>query len=298
MAMNTHVTFVVDESANAAAEMLRAKGMSTAIAGTEVTGNWCGSLLDGYEILNEEVSHWRSVAPPIVVIDDFLNPPVGATLVINSAPHAEGTQVNGIPALLGPRYALVSPEFAALPNRDRSVAPERVLVSFGRLDPQNLTGRIIEVFAPMLGWPHLTVVMSGQSEYLEQNRAKLAAMSERATLVIDAPNLVGLMSDADIAIGAGGVSMLERFSAGVPSITATIIDNQREYVCGGVRLGATIEPQFDLNDVTAWRNLIGDMISDGSERVRLAARGRALIDGKGPQRVAKALIARENTAHS
>ena len=95
-------------------------------------------------------------------------------------------------------------------------------------------------------------------------------MSERATLVIDAPNLVGLMSDADIAIGAGGVSMLERFSAGVPSITATIIDNQREYV-SGVRLGA-IEPQFDLNDVTAWRNLIGDMISDGSERVRLAAR--------------------------
>ena len=296
MAMNTHVTFVVDESANAAAEMLRAKGMSTAIAGTEVTGNWCGSLLDGYEILNEEVSHWRSVAPPIVVIDDFLNPPVGATLVINSAPHAKALRSLEL-ALLGPG-TLVSPEFAALPNRDRSVAPERVLVSFGRLDPQNLTGRIIEVFAPMLGWPHLTVVMSGQSEYLEQNRAKLAAMSERATLVIDAPNLVGLMSDADIAIGAGGVSMLERFSAGVPSITATIIDNQREYVCGGVRLGATIEPQFDLNDVTAWRNLIGDMISDGSERVRLAARGRALIDGKGPQRVAKALIARENTAHS
>ena len=56
-------------------------------------------------------------------------------------------------------------QFAALPNRDRSVAPERVLVSFGRLDPQNLTGRIIEVPAPMPGWPHLTVVMSGQSEY-------------------------------------------------------------------------------------------------------------------------------------
>ena len=69
--------------------------------------------------------------------------------------------------------------------------------------------------------------------------------------------------------------------AGVPSISTTIVDNQSVFVSGGVRLGATVEPRFDLNDIAAWRKLIGEMISDGSQRVQLAARGRSIVDGKG-----------------
>jgi UDP-2,4-diacetamido-2,4,6-trideoxy-beta-L-altropyranose hydrolase len=294
--LNAHVTFVLDEGSNVGLEMIEARGISPAIAGMDFTGTWSGSVLDGYEILEKEPSYWQTAASPMVVIDDFLNPPEGASLVINSGPHAEGTQVQGIPALLGPRYALVSPEFAALPNCDRSRIPEQILVSFGRLDPQNLTGNIIDVFAAMPAWPHLTVVMSGQSEFLEENRLKIEAMAPRATLVVDAPNLVGLLGDADIAIGAGGVSMLERFAAGVPSISTTIVDNQSAFVSGGVRLGATVEPWFDLKNLALWQKLIAEIISDSSKRVRLAARGRSIIDGKGPKRVAEALLGLQGVA--
>ena len=117
----------------------------------------------------------------------------------------------------------------------------------------------------------MTVVMSGQSEFLEENRLKIEAMESRDT--DDAPNLVGLLGDTDIVIGAGGVSMLERFAAGVPSISTTIVDNQSAFVSGGVRLGATVEPRFDLNDIAAWRKLIEEMISmvHNAFSLRLAA---------------------------
>ena len=138
LALNAHVTFVLDEGSNAIVEILKARGLSIVISGRTSQGSGPGVFLDGYKILEDESSYWHSVAPQMVVIDDFLKPPKGTSLVINCAPHAEGTQVGGMPALLGPRYALVSPKFAALPCRDRSQDPEHVLISFGRLDPQDL----------------------------------------------------------------------------------------------------------------------------------------------------------------
>ena len=78
--LNTHVTFVLDEGSNVGIEMIEARGISLAIAGMDFTGAWSGSVLDGYEILEKEPSYWQTAASPMVVIDDFLNPPEGASL--------------------------------------------------------------------------------------------------------------------------------------------------------------------------------------------------------------------------
>jgi spore coat polysaccharide biosynthesis predicted glycosyltransferase SpsG len=246
-------------------------------------------VLDGYDLMERDAQKFAAFAPPLVVLDDFLAPPSTAALVVNGAFHLEGERVGAIPALLGQRYALVDPRFAALPDRDRSGPVERLLVSFGRLDPNNATELTLRVLG-RLGFAGEITVASSSGPNVTSLHATLASLRARARLVIDAPDMAPLLAESDFVIGAGGVSLMERMAAGVPSLTLVIAENQRLFVEGAVRLGATVAADMPLLPESL-AQVLAAMLGNGAARAAMAKVGRRIIDGKGAARVARRLMA-------
>jgi RimJ/RimL family protein N-acetyltransferase len=100
-----------------------------------------------------------------------------------------------------------------------------------------------------------------------------------------------LMAQADLAIGAGGTSVWERFSLGLPSVCIATADNQTQQLndlqLAGLVLGPTRQEGLCAFLTTFLQNL-------GAESKLLqtqSQRGMALVDGKGAVRVAIALHA-------
>ncbi|MGB0630059.1 MAG: hypothetical protein ACPGRZ_05135 [Alphaproteobacteria bacterium] len=247
-------------------------------------GRMDGIILDGYELMEKEAPILARCAP-LAVIDDFLAPPSCAMLVINGAVHLDDDRIGDLPALLGPRYALVDPRYAALPLRDRTAPVRNILITMGRLDPGNLTNTCLDMIDDIGCDAQITVVASAE---MVDGAGLGARIQPPHRLVIDAPDMVPLLDAADFVIGAGGVSLMERMAAGVPSTTFSLIDNQRLFVAGAARLGATVDGGNPADPGCA--TLLRDVLADGSARAAMAEAGRRTVDGRGGARVASHLI--------
>ena len=243
-----------------------------------------GIVLDGYELMDTEAETLARRAP-LVVIDDFLEPPACATLAINGAVHLDGDHIGGLPALLGPRYALVDPRYAALPARNRTVPVRSILVTMGRIDPDNMVVACLDLLDAMACDAQITVVASAD---MVSRTGLDARIGPPHRLVIDAPDMVPLLDAADFIIGAGGVSLVERMAAGIPSLTLLLAENQRLFVAGAARLGATIDGGDKAGPECA--ALLRDILADGPARAAMAVAGRRAVDGQGPARVASHLM--------
>jgi UDP-2,4-diacetamido-2,4,6-trideoxy-beta-L-altropyranose hydrolase len=130
--------------------------------------------------------------------------------------------------MLGPRYALLKPEYATLrahmPPRDGEVG--RVLVFMGGSDPTNETGKVIDALAqPKLA--HLLVdVVIGVNHPDPQGIARKAAARPATHVYSGQPSLAGWMARADLMISAGGSTSWERMCLGLPAVVISIAANQ------------------------------------------------------------------------
>ncbi len=286
------VVLALDSGADPAAETVAMRGLPYRDHDTVAAPPRLGCILDGYDILRDEIAYWHTHAPFVAVLDDFLTPPDEADLVINGALHLSGDRVAGTPALLGPRFALVDPRYARLPDRDRSRPVSLIVVTFGRLDPDNVTGRVVEALTDAGTAARITVVAASAWPHLAALRRQLDALVGRGELLLDMPDMLPLLDAADLVIGAGGVSLMERMAAGVPSVTLSIVDNQDVFVDGAVKLD-TVIPGGNAARTTKdqLRACLQEALEDEMLRARVAANGRRIVDGRGAARVAAHLQA-------
>ncbi len=231
----------------------------------------------------------------LVAIDDLARPhDVDLLLDQNVLPGHTDRYADRLPGrarpLLGPRYALLRPEFIGDP-RDREGSISRVLVNFGGSDPANATALALDALE-RVGWTDraIDVVVGRLHEHTDELAARCAAHPEW-TLHVQTPRLGELMRAADLALGAGGTSTWERCASAVPAVVVTIADNQLELAAMTADAGAC-RWLGDVNDVNAdalaqeLESLDGD--PDAVRTMGLAA--RALCDGRGARRVARALL--------
>lgn len=236
----------------------------------------------------------RQIASRIAVIDDLADRRHDCDLLLDVAPGDTARYDALVPAdcrkLLGPRYALLRPDFA----RQRAKAPQRsgavarILVSFGGVDANDLTGRTVTAIRAALPDVAIDAVLTSLSPHRDQLQRRADA-DDRLSLHVDATAMAELMVAADLAIGAGGSTSWERACLGLPSIVAVIAENQRatasaleEYGCA-VALSAG--PGFDaeLQFLVAW-------LSARPALLRLmSSAGAAAVDGQGVARVAAAI---------
>jgi UDP-2,4-diacetamido-2,4,6-trideoxy-beta-L-altropyranose hydrolase len=256
-------------------------------------------IVDSYELGQQ----WRHVAKGIakllMVIDDLAEGPIDCNLVLNqnASEHSQARYLSLVgPAttvLSGPRYALLSGDFSRLsrPRRSRDGIIRNVVIFFGGTDPQEISLRALEALSDSR-FDQLEVCVIVGPNYPNRPRIRELASTRPGTRVLGPQtDFAGLLDQADVAIGAGGVTMLERCSLGLPSIVVTVARNQEPGSRALAALGGIeyIGSQPAVRSADIGRALVKLLASPASV-ARMSELASTVVDGFGARRVAEVLI--------
>jgi UDP-2,4-diacetamido-2,4,6-trideoxy-beta-L-altropyranose hydrolase len=238
----------------------------------------------------------RHCAKRIMVIDDLADRPHACDLLLdqNLIADMSSRYVGKVPTdcrvLLGPEYALLQPIYREL-RKDveprRSV--RRILIFWSGADRDDLTSRSLAACLSLQRPDVLIDVVTAASYPHTERLRTLAAPHAHVRILSDLPTLAPLMAQADLGIGAAGTTSWERICLGLPTIAASIAENQRgiaeelgrqgliRYLghCDGITedvLAGAVRSTLD-HDLDAW-----------------SQRCLSVLDGKGTIRVVQELI--------
>lgn len=255
-------------------------------------------ILDHYGLDGTWVQALRATLPDlrILALDDLDRTPLFADLLLNPAavPGVEITQPH-MAMLKGPAYALLRPEFIDLrptalsrhqsDNTRRQDLRPKVLILPGMSDAMNFAPIALEA---MRAFPDMQVdVIMGSQSPSRSEVERLIRTQDNWQLILDATDMAQRMAEADLCIGAGGVSAWERCCLGLPAVNVALTDNQKPGVQALAEAGAAI-----ALDRSALQNPI--QLSDGIRQIladhrSYSANAAALCDGHGAARVIAAL---------
>jgi len=248
---------------------------------------------------------WESAVGPhcgnVLVIDDLADRPHACNLLLDQNLGREPQSYAALlPAseglLIGPRFALLRPEFAAC--RQQSLARRNgarlahLLVAMGGADQHNATGLVLEALAasPVPPGCRVTVVLGPHAPWLEQVRAQAVRSVLPITVLCNVRDMASLMADADAAIGAAGCTSWERCCLGVPALIVVLAANQMQNAVALQKAGAVDVLSLGgiSQELPRWfANLSGGA---GASLAALSASAARIVDGLGTERVCSRLL--------
>lgn len=195
-------------------------------------------IVDHYALDQRWERMVREKCKRIMCIDDLADRPHDCDLLLDQSLGRRSQDYATLVAertklLLGPKYALLRPEFAQW--RDNSLVRREtpqlrhILVTMGGVDANNVTGQVLSALQrdeiPTLD--KITVVLGPHAPWREQVTRQAADMPVPTQVLSGVDNMAELMTSCDLAIGAGGSTTWERCALGVPSILIILAENQR-----------------------------------------------------------------------
>lgn len=248
-------------------------------------------------------SIWEELLNPyarnLMVIDDLANRNHVCDLLLDQNYAVSRDQryrhrvLEHCQTLLGPRYALLRSEYTQYRKvtERRTQEIKRILVFMGGSDNANTTGKVLAALTKDQ-FAHLEVDVVIGTNYLYKLEVTNQANARPNTRIHGLrPHLADLMVDADLAIGAGGATIWERFCIGVPSLVISIAENQVP-TCKALASKGLIQylgNDCDLN-IAAIEFALSNALSKPVQIDNLAASNQLLVDGLGASRVAEVLI--------
>ncbi|MCX8003939.1 MAG: UDP-2,4-diacetamido-2,4,6-trideoxy-beta-L-altropyranose hydrolase [Burkholderiaceae bacterium] len=233
----------------------------------------------------------------VAAIDDHAQRRHDCDLLVDQNVAAAWAQYDGLlPAralrLLGPRFALLRNEFARAEAPRLREEVRTVLIAFGGADPTCETEKALRaVAAAALSNLAVDVVVGAANPKLEAIRM-LAGRIGSARVHVDTGRMHELIARADLAIGAAGVSALERCALGLPSLLIAVADNQRPVASALCDRGAAIFLGTPAEvDETRIAQALGGLASMPHLVRRLSACAAETCDGHGARRVASRMLA-------
>jgi len=270
-----------------------AEGTLRRIAADGRTADWL--VVDHYGLDERYEQAVRAGVRRVLAIDDLADRPHRCDLLLDQNLHREaparyeGLVRAGTRLLLGPRYALLRPEFAAARDRvRRGGTVRRALVSFGGADPCGATRLALEALAPLVREGLALDVVAGRlnpdADALEARCRELPGVRFRR----HADRMAELMLAADVAVGAGGITTWERCCLGLPSLVLPIAGNQRALTAEAARAGAVLDlGPAEEAAAGRLREAVRRWMADPEAVRAMSERAMALTDGRGAEIVAK-----------
>jgi len=255
-------------------------------------------IVDHYALDYQWHEAVREIADKIMVIDDLANRRLDGDLLLDTGLGKHPEDYKGLlPAnchvLTGADYALIRGEFcekikAAKIKRSNLKKPEKLLINFGGMDSRNLIPDILDNLDSRFNELEFTVIVSSATQNLEKIRRSIKGCRS-CRLLLDVDNMAEEIFNADMALGAGGITAYERCVLGLPSIVIPVADNQLHFAAELKKqaVAVMIMPAASLlKDII---NEIEKYMADGELLKKLTSRSFALVDGKGAVRVVKTL---------
>jgi UDP-2,4-diacetamido-2,4,6-trideoxy-beta-L-altropyranose hydrolase len=254
----------------------------------------CRVVVDGDQFSVEFMQQIRDAGTRTLLIDDFaarvafpaeivLNPNFGAS----ETPY-RGTGFRG-EVLAGEKYVLLRREFKrASDHRDGMArAGTRVLITLGGSDPTTAGPKMLAELAGARDFKFTFVAGAG----CQYRRELEGFRSENIAILFEVDDMPALMRQSDMAVIVAGGTLWELLYGGcvVLSYTRNAV---QESVISTLASRKIIANMGDIGNFKG-SELIGrlrELRESSSARTSMAAAGRALIDGKGAERVVKKLI--------
>jgi len=196
---------------------------------------------------------------------------------------------------LGPKYALLKPEYAqlraTLPPRDGTV--HRVLVFLGGSDPSNQTAKVLTaLMQPSFARLQVDVVIGQNHPDVEGIAAQVAARPG-STLHQGLPTLAHLMSRADLMISAGGSTTWERMCLGLPAVVISVAANQTSTNVALMNAGY-IDFLGEMNEVSVSNiaDAVRHSLANAATLKAQSSLGQKLVSGIGAQVVCQQILSR------
>jgi UDP-2,4-diacetamido-2,4,6-trideoxy-beta-L-altropyranose hydrolase len=264
----------------------------TTAAAHRLEAEW--GVLDGYAFDAAFHAGVRRAGLRLLVLDDGgRHRPYDADLVLNANLFADPAwyveRCSDTRLLLGPRYALLGQAFRAWRDWQRphpSIA-RRLIVTLGGSDPDNVTASVLGALADIEPPPDVVAVVGGANPHADIVGGLAHRMG--ADVVRDPPTMGELFAAADLAVASGGTTALELAFMGLPAVLLAIAPNQRPVVTAMSAAGAALAAAAD--DPRELREVVESLALDERRRSAMSARGRELVDGRGAERVARAMAA-------
>lgn len=192
--------------------------------------------------------------------------------------------------LVGPRYALLRPEFAELRpyslKRREPAELRHILISLGGVDKDNATGAVLRALreCSLPADCTMTAIMGGHAPHLQDVSTLAAKMPWPTEVAINVSDMAKRMSEADLAIGAAGSTSWERCCLGLPTLTLILADNQRDVAYFLESANAIIM----ISDISEAESSLPARLSNIKEHGVLSFISRSaslIVDGFGAHRV-------------
>lgn len=277
-------------------------GIAVEAAGDDRGGRWAEAadlaIIDGWSFTTEQIEaaarHTRLLA-----IDDTAGlPSIAADIVLNPNVYATAEAYRGrthARLLIGPSYALLRREFAAVvPERRYPAIARALLLLLGGADPANASVSVLAA-ARMArseepGIERITLVVGAANPRYDA----LAVETENDTAVEvlkDVQAMAPLMDAADLAISAGGSTVLELAARGTPMLLGALIAEE-EQVIGAMRTrdAARTMGRFDAVSPNDLCDALLTLARDPAARQALSTTAQGLVDGRGVERAIAACL--------
>lgn len=213
--------------------------------------------------------------------------------------------------LLGANYVPLREEFSAgagyvqsrkaLSLGAANVTPAEeggILITTGGSDSFNLAGQLLmeAMKYDALKEKEYHVVSGSLNPHIGELQA-LAQKHENIHIHCNVTNMAELMAESEVALSAGGSTLYELCAMGVPVIAFSFAENQERLVQTFVKRGIA---QYGGNYRTDGNKMIQNTIAgletlleDENLRTEYRKKARTLVDGKGAERIAEALLSEQ-----
>ncbi len=232
------------------------------------------------DTLDTEQAFWddvRKTGLRAISIEDLGSGPSNADVTINALYSSHQTPDNAV--LSGAKWTPLRREFelAKLSANEEDPAVTRVTVTFGGVDPANLTQRVASLLEKLpTGFNTKVILGIGYTHEL----------STHLTVLSNPQSFESEIANSDLVITSGGRTVYEAGFLGKPCIV--IAQNARETShnhldekSGVVFLGIHSE----VSDEEIATSLVR-LIQDASARKMLGSAGEVAVDGRGAERIA------------
>lgn len=252
-------------------------------------GRPCWLVVDHYGLDARWEIQMAAQVANILVIDDLADRPHHCQAILDQNLRSDGDHAyeGKLPAkarrLMGPRFALLRPEFRATSHRRRPGAP-RLNLFFGSTDPLGMT---LTALKALQGLEIVADVVVGADNPGREAIAALCRTMPQATLHVQPRDFAALLGSADLALGAGGSTSWERCCLGLPTLIVSVAANQRPGTEALAKAGAAIDlGQAGLVSSRQITDAVTLLLSDPGKLAEMRAAAKALVDGRGAERVA------------
>lgn len=253
-------------------------------------------ITDSYDIDFKYLDEIKKTGMFLVTIDDLnLLESYPSDIVINGNIYAENLNYKSTYGqtkfLLGTKYTLLRKEFRNIPSKKIKDTAESILITIGGSDHNGFTLKTLKIIKDKKDLKIDVVIGTSFEDKLVNEINELVKMNGNISIYynVNAEIMKELMIKADIAISAGGSTLYELATAGVPTLAIIAADNQIKNVEYMTKAECILNLGFKINKDIFLENF-NKLLYDTAKRREMSLKGQNLVNGNGAKICANKII--------